>query len=70
MLLPLLCSGISMTFTNAFYIETIFEMASNIKNNNTLSLLRALCRRHHFVSGKKMLEHSIEIVLDGMKIDA
>ena len=29
MLLPLLCSGISMTFTNAFYIETIFEMASN-----------------------------------------
>ncbi len=29
MLLPLLCSGISMTFTNAFYIETIFEMASS-----------------------------------------
>ena len=28
MLIPLLCSGISMTFTNAFYIETIFEMAS------------------------------------------
>jgi len=23
------CGGISMTFTNAFYIETIFEMASS-----------------------------------------
>ena len=28
MLIPLLCSGISMTFTNAFYIETIFAVAS------------------------------------------
>ena len=29
MLLPPKSGRISMTFTNAFYIETIFEMASN-----------------------------------------
>ncbi len=28
MLLPPKCGGISTTFTNAFYIETIFEIAS------------------------------------------
>jgi len=33
MLLPPKTGGISMTFTNAFHIETIFEIASNIKGS-------------------------------------
>jgi hypothetical protein len=40
------CSGcfatLSMTFTNAFYIETIFEMASSIYIHTVSGLLKFL----------------------------
>ena len=35
----------------------------NIKNTNTLGVLRALCRRHHFVSGE-IQDYLLERALD------